>query len=75
MLPKWIMTNSSDKPQKQLTIIIHLLGGDVHVLFAFNRCNEIQSSISSKTVGLGLIASCGFLIFIAGKKGQRILTS
>ena len=26
-------------------------------------------------MGLGLIASCGFLIFIAGKKGQRILTS
>ena len=32
------------------------------------------SSIPIKTVGLGLIASCGFLIFIAGEKGKRILT-
>ena len=32
------------------------------------------STIPIKTVGLGLIASCGFLLFIAGTKGRRILT-
>ena len=29
------------------------------------------STIPIKTVGLGLIARCGFLIFIAGKKGPK----
>jgi ATP-dependent Clp protease protease subunit len=32
------------------------------------------SAIPIKTVGLGSIASCGLLIFLAGTKGRRILT-
>lgn len=71
---KWIMHhNLSDNPLKQLTIIINSPGGDVHAAFALIDVMK-SSSIPIKTVGLGLIASCGFLIFIAGKKGKRILT-
>src|SRR6056300_1640089 len=33
-----------------------------------------QLTLIINSVGLGLIASCGFLIFIAGEKGKRILT-
>jgi ATP-dependent Clp protease protease subunit len=33
-----------------------------------------SSSIPVKTVGLGSIASCGLLIFLAGAPGRRILT-
>jgi ATP-dependent Clp protease protease subunit len=33
-----------------------------------------SSSIPVKTVGLGMIASCGILTFMAGHKGSRILT-
>ena len=32
------------------------------------------SKIPIKTVGLGMIASCGLLMFITGEKGRRILT-
>ena len=33
-----------------------------------------SSSIPVKTVGLGSIASCGLMIFLAGATGRRILT-
>ena len=33
-----------------------------------------SSAIPVKTVGLGVIASAGLLIFIAGHKGRRVLT-
>ena len=32
------------------------------------------SAIPIKTIGIGMIASCGVLTFMAGKKGRRILT-
>lgn len=71
---KWIMNhNLSDNPLPQLTLIINSPGGDVHAAFALIDTMK-ASSIPIKTVGLGLIASCGFLIFIAGQKGKRILT-
>ena len=71
---KWVMNqNLSDNPLPQLTIIINSPGGDVHAAFALIDTMK-ASTIPIKTVGLGLIASCGFLIFIAGDKGKRILT-
>ena len=71
---KWIMNqNLSNNPLPQLTLIINSPGGDVHAAFALIDTMK-ASSIPIKTVGLGLIASCGFLIFIAGQKGKRILT-
>ena len=71
---KWIMNqNLSNNPLPQLTLIINSPGGDVHSAFALIDTMK-ASSIPIKTVGLGLIASCGFLIFIAGQKGKRILT-
>ena len=71
---KWVMNhNLADNPLPQLTIVINSPGGDVHAAFALIDTMK-ASTIPIKTVGLGLIASCGFLIFIAGKKGSRILT-
>ena len=71
---KWIMNhNLAETRLPQLTIIINSPGGDVHAAFALIDTMK-ASTIPIKTVGLGLIASCGFLIFIAGKKGTRILT-
>ena len=70
----WIMNqNLAETRLPQLTIIINSPGGDVHAAFALIDTMK-ASTIPIKTVGLGLIASCGFLIFIAGKKGSRILT-
>ena len=66
---KWIMNhNLAETRLPQLTIIINSPGGDVHAAFALIDTMK-ASTIPIKTVGLGLIASCGFLIFIAGKKG------
>ena len=71
---QWIMNhNLADNRLPQLTLIINSPGGDVHAAFALIDTMK-ASTIPIKTVGLGLIASCGFLIFIAGKKGSRILT-
>jgi|TARA_B100001013_G_scaffold78025_2_gene41882 ATP-dependent Clp protease protease subunit len=71
---KWIMNcNLATTRLPKLTLIINSPGGDVHAAFALIDTMK-ASTIPIKTVGLGLIASCGFLIFIAGKKGQRILT-
>jgi len=71
---QWIMNhNLADTRLPQLTLMINSPGGDVHAAFALIDTMK-ASTIPIKTVGLGLIASCGFLLFIAGKKGSRILT-
>jgi ATP-dependent Clp protease protease subunit len=62
----------SAKP-KELTLIINSPGGAVHAAFALIDVMK-SSSIPIKTVGLGMIASCGILTFMAGHKGSRILT-
>ena len=62
---KWIMNhNLSENRLPQLTLIINSPGGDVHAAFALIDTMK-ASTIPIKTVGLGLIASCGFLLFIA----------
>jgi ATP-dependent Clp protease protease subunit len=66
MLPK------SDRPA-YLTFLINSPGGDVNSAFALID-TIAGSDIPVRTVGLGLIASCGFLLFLAGKKGERLLT-
>jgi len=71
---KWIMNhNLADNPLPQLTLIINSPGGEVHAAFALIDTIK-ASNIPIKTVGIGIIASCGFLIFISGEKGKRILT-
>ena len=62
----------SAKP-KELTLIINSPGGAVHAAFALIDVMK-SSSIPVKTVGIGMIASCGILTFMAGHKGSRILT-
>ena len=48
-------------------------GGDVPSCFALIDVMR-GSGIPIHTVGLGVIASCGLLLFITGDKGNRILT-
>lgn len=56
-----------------LTLIINSPGGEVNSAFAIIDAME-GSAIPVHTVGLGMIGSCGFLTFIAGAKGHRVLT-
>ena len=72
----WIIEKNllpdSERP-KELTLIINSPGGSVHAAFALIDTMK-GSAIPIKTVGLGMIASCGLLTFMAGAKGKRILT-
>jgi len=58
---------------KQLTLVINSPGGQVHSAFALIDTMK-GSAIPVKTVGLGMIASCGLLTFMSGTKGRRVIT-
>ena len=66
------MLPASQRP-KELTLIINSPGGSVHAAFALIDTMK-GSKIPIRTVGLGLIASCGILTFMAGTKGRRVIT-
>lgn len=66
MLPK------NERPAN-LTFIINSPGGSVAACFAL--IDTIRgSTIPVHTVGLGLIASAGVTLFMAGAKGHRVVT-
>jgi len=70
----WILAeNYSKKKKKELTLGICSRGGDLNACFALVDVMK-GSKIPIKTIGLGMIASCGLLMFITGAKGRRILT-
>lgn len=72
---EWILVENhvTKKKKKELLLMICSDGGSVSDAFALIDVMR-ASSIPIKTVGLGSIASCGLLIFMAGTKGRRILT-
>jgi len=72
---EWIMwENYVCKHRKaELLLMICSAGGDMEPAFALIDTMR-ASEIPIKTVGLGQIASCGLLIFIAGTRGRRVLT-
>lgn len=71
---EWILEeNFSEKRKKNLKLIINSYGGDLSACFSLIDIMR-GSKIPIYTVGLGTIASCGFMLFITGQKGNRILT-
>jgi ATP-dependent Clp protease protease subunit len=58
---------------KQIKMIINSPGGELHSCFALIDTMK-GSKIPIWTFGLGMIASCGLLTFIAGEKGRRYIT-
>ena len=72
----WIIENNlmtTRARKKELTLIINSPGGEVHSAFALIDTMK-GSAIPIKTIGIGMIASCGVLTFMAGAKGKRLLT-
>ena len=65
--------NTEKKRKKKLQLMICSPGGDMPSCFALIDVMK-GSKIPIHTVGLGLIASCGLLLFISGEHGHRILT-
>ena len=72
---EWILAANLTwkKNQKELTLAICSPGGDLNACFALIDVMQ-GSRIPIRTVGMGMIASCGLLMFISGTKGKRILT-
>jgi len=71
----WIIAANfaKEKQHKELTLGICSPGGDLNACFALLDV-MMGSSIPIRTVGMGMIASCGLLMFISGAKGKRVLT-
>lgn len=71
----WILVeNHVRKPRKkELVLMVNSEGGDMAAAFALIDV-MMGSDVPVKTVGLGLIASAGLMIFIAGHPGRRVLT-
>lgn len=72
----WILQKNllpNNERPKHLTIMISSPGGDVTSAFALIDIMK-GSKIPIHTVGLGSIASCGILTFMAGAKGHRYIT-
>lgn len=72
---EWILHENHvvKKKRKELLLMVCSEGGDMGAAFALIDVMH-SSPIPIKTVGLGVIASAGLLIFIAGHQGRRILT-
>jgi ATP-dependent Clp protease protease subunit len=72
---EWILHENHvvKKKRKELLLMVCSEGGDMGAAFALIDVMH-SSPIPIKTVGLGVIASAGLLIFIAGNRGRRVLT-
>ena len=68
---EWILDENVKMENQELTLIINSPGGYVTECFALLDIIK-GSNLKVNTVGLGMIASCGLLMFLAGEK--RILT-
>ena len=73
-LISFLLTKCWQSPRpKEVQLIINSPGGDLNAAFAV--IDIIRGCpFPVKTVGLGQIASAGFMMFIAGEKGHRLLT-
>lgn len=66
------LMNSKERP-KQIKMIINSPGGIVSSAFALIDTMK-GSKVPVFTYGMGEIASCGLLTFMAGEKGKRFIT-
>lgn len=71
---EWILdANFTEERPDMLNLVVCSPGGDLNAAFAVVDIMR-GSAVPIRTIGLGQIASAGLMIFIAGEKGQRILT-
>jgi ATP-dependent Clp protease protease subunit len=71
---QWILENNlSDEKPNFLQLMVCSRGGDLHAALALVDVIA-GSAIPVRTIGLGMIASAGLFIFMAGQKGYRVLT-
>ena len=72
---EWILHENHVKKKKHKELLLMVCSNGGNISEAFALIDVMRSSkIPVKTVGLGCIASCGLLIFLAGAPGRRVLT-
>lgn len=72
---EWILHENHVKKKKHKELLLMVCSNGGNISEAFALIDVMRSSkIPIKTVGLGSIASCGLLIFLAGSRGRRVLT-
>lgn len=71
---EWILDLTfSANPPSILNLIINSPGGELPSAFAIIDVMA-SSKIPVRTIGLGEVQSAGLMVFLAGTKGERILT-
>jgi ATP-dependent Clp protease protease subunit len=71
---QWIIeSNFSEEKPDILNMMICSPGGSLSSAFAIIDVMA-SSTIPIRTIGLGEIASAGLMLFLAGSKGERVLT-
>lgn len=72
---EWVLHENHVKKKKHKELLLMICSNGGNISEAFALIDVMRSSkIPIKTVGLGCIASCGLLIFLAGTQGRRVLT-
>lgn len=72
---EWILHENHVRKKKYRELLLMICSNGGVLEDAFALIDVMKSSrIPIKTVGLGSIASCGLLIFLAGSPGRRVLT-
>lgn len=71
---QWVIEcNFQEDGPTILNLLINSPGGDLHSAFAIIDVMK-SSKVPIRTIGLGQISSAGLMVFMAGTKGQRVLT-
>jgi ATP-dependent Clp protease, protease subunit len=70
---RFILEANLNSRHEYLTLVVNSPGGYVNAGFSLIDVMN-GSKLEIRTVGLGILASMGLLIFIAGQKGKRALT-
>ena len=71
---QWILeANNAEERPDMLNLLICSGGGDLNAAFALIDIMR-GSYIPVRTIGIGMIASAGLMIFMAGQEGERVLT-
>jgi len=72
---EWILHENHVRKRRRKEILLMICSDGGNLSDAFALIDVMRSStVPIKTVGLGSIASCGLLVFLAGTRGRRILT-
>ena len=70
---QWILLENQKKKHALLTLVVNSPGGDLNA--GVSMIDAIKGSVVPvRTIGVGLVASAGLMVFMAGVKGDRILT-